>query len=140
MLTRLTSHVAKMLMQPLVKSVNPFSQRSNDAELACSSVLRATRINSMNNSNTSKMKVPPQGVLKTERRRIAKFGRDSRGNVTVEWHVAPEGYERLVLEIVQDSPRAAEFELGVNPYDRDECLQVKGRAADRPPQAIPWRD
>ena len=60
----------------------------------------------MSNSNITRAEVPPGAPIGNERRRIAKFIRGDQGNVTVEWHVAPPGYERPVLKIVQDGLRA----------------------------------
>jgi hypothetical protein len=70
----------------------------------------------VNNSNTSRAIVAPNGVVVNERRRIAKYIRDDRGNVTVEWHGAPPGYQRFVLKIMPESPGAPAPERRVNPY------------------------
>ena len=72
----------------------------------------------MNNSNRSRAAVPPGGVIRNERRRIAKFIRDDRGNVTVEWQVAPPGYERPVLRIIQEDLGKSTLVLDGNSYGR----------------------
>lgn len=56
----------------------------------------------MNNSNISRAKAPAGDAIGNERRRVAKFIRGDHGNVTVEWQVAPQGYERPVLQIIQE--------------------------------------
>ena len=62
--------------------------------------------NSVNDSKSSRAKFAPDGTGVSERRRIARYVHDERGNVTVEWEVAPANYERPVLEIVRDGPSA----------------------------------
>ena len=56
----------------------------------------------VNNSNISRAKAPAGDAGGNERRRVAKFIRGNHGNVTIEWQVAPPGYERPVLRIIQE--------------------------------------
>jgi hypothetical protein len=85
----------------------------------------------VNDSKSSRAKFPPGDTAGNERRRIAKFVHDDRGNVTLEWEVAPANHERPVLEIVQDSPSALAPGHEGNPYDRPTTTPPKSRDTTR---------
>ena len=84
----------------------------------------------MNSSNIWRAEVLPGGIIGNERRRVAKFIRDDRGNVTVEWHVAPpSGYERPVLRIIQE-------DLGELSSESDGSRTIAGGRADLTGQSV----
>jgi hypothetical protein len=92
----------------------------------------------------SQRKPPPspkdsQAQAASERRRVGEVVHDDRGNARVEWHDAPEDYERPRLEIEDDGTtqrRLAVLNDGrtgepTNPYNRSAGPR---RNAPPPPQ------
>jgi hypothetical protein len=71
-------------------------------------------------------RAPEESAESTNRRRMSRIVHDHKGTATVEWHDAPAGYERPVLEIEGGSVPAAlnadslslESEDTFNPYTR----------------------
>lgn len=98
-------------------------------------------------SRDNQKRTPTQNTEPTsatgERRRIGKVVHDERGSATLEWHDAPEDYERPVLEIEEPEigERSSKVRRGLevlsirtednfNPYNRTpEPSAGTGRSA-----------
>lgn len=78
----------------------------------------------MSKFNGKRTPSPDQGAADNERRRLGKIVHDERGSASVEWHDAPDDYERPVLEIEGTGARPKLDILTIknddtfNPYDR----------------------
>lgn len=70
--------------------------------LAKREALRAAGVIILDQSSKKKLEGKPGGA-ETNRRRVGAIVHDDRGNASVEWHDAPAGEERPVLEIL-DTP------------------------------------
>jgi hypothetical protein len=75
---------------------------------------------------------PPETSASGERRRMGRIVHDERGAASLEWHDAPDDYERPVFRIEGSGvkePLSVRNEDSFNPYDRtpDKSAPLAGR-------------
>jgi hypothetical protein len=89
----------------------------------------------MDNARKKPPAVGHQSVAENaERRRIGKILHDDRGNAFVDWRDAPADYQRPVLEIEGERPKALSIQTAprhFNPYERPTLQEEPKAAAPR---------
>ena len=72
---------------------------------------------SVNGSNRNKPLEQNPGAT-ANRRRVGTIVHDDRGNASVEWHDAPVGEQRPVLEVLGDPQLTLQNDESYDPYSR----------------------
>jgi len=75
-------------------------------------------------------------LQKAERRRLSRVVHDHKGTATVQWHDAPEDYERQVFEIEGARPAAAATKRGSS----TGSLAIESQDSHNPYMRIPETD